>query len=213
MRQERWHLHQGGGLGPDGPRSREPSTYRYDPARPTPALGGPTLLGSSKPVDNRPLERRPDVLVFTSPPLAADLEVIGPVSAEVFLRSSRPHTDLIVRLCDVDEDGVSRNVCEGGLRLTPAHPADGDGVHRVAVDLWPTARRFRRGHRVRVHVASGAYPKVAANPGTGDPLTSSALPAVAADQEVFHDPDRPSAIVLPVVGRAPEAAVAAADAE
>lgn len=213
MRQVRWHLHQGGGLGPNGPQSHEPSSYRYDPENPTPALGGPTLLGSSKPVDNRPLERRPDVLVFTSPPLASDLEVIGPVSADVHLRSSRAHTDLVVRLCDVDEDGVSRNVCEGGLRLTPAHPADADGVRRVTVDLWPTARRFRRGHRVRVHVTSGAYPKVAANPGTGDPLTSAAPAPVPADQEIFHDPDRPSAIVLPVVERAPEAAVAVPEDE
>jgi predicted acyl esterase len=76
--------------------------------------------------------------------------------------------------------------------------ADGDGVRRVLVDLWPTGHRFRRGHRIRVHVASGAYPKVARNPGTGEPLGTAATMLVA-DQEVFHDPDRPSAILLPVV--------------
>jgi putative CocE/NonD family hydrolase len=203
MRQERWHLHAGGGLGEDGPQDRPPSTYRFDPSRPTPALGGPTLLGSSKPVDNRPLERRPDVLVFTSPVLKNDLDIIGPVAADLFVRSSREHTDFIVRLCDVAPDGTSRNVCEGGLRLDPDRPiADKpigtEGVRRVAIDLWPTGHRFPRGHRVRLHVTSGAYPKVAVNPGTGEPL-ATARRAVAADQEVFHDAERPSSLTLSVV--------------
>ncbi|MBX6767102.1 MAG: CocE/NonD family hydrolase [Actinomadura rubrobrunea] len=218
MRQERWHLHGGGGLGEDGPQDSRPSTYRFDPTDPTPALGGPSLLGSSKPVDNRPLERRRDVLVFTSAVLRHHLDVIGPVTADLFVRSSRPYTDFIVRLCDVAPDGTSRNVCEGGLRVAPDHPASGtlvgtDGVRRVAVDLWPTGHRFRRGHRIRVHVTSGAYPKVAVNPGTGEPLATAASPGLPADQEVFHDPDHPSAILLPVVERSPEAAVADPDAE
>ncbi|TDD83033.1 CocE/NonD family hydrolase [Actinomadura rubrisoli] len=210
MRQERWHLHAGGGLGEDGPQDAPPSTYRFDPARPTPALGGPTLLGSSRPVDNRPLERRPDVLVFTSPVLAADLDVIGPVAADLFVRSDREHTDFVVRLCDVAPDGTSRNVCEGGLRLPAAgaKPAGTAGVRRVAVDLWPTGHRFPRGHRVRVHVTSGAHPKVAANPGTGEPL-ATARTMVDAHQEVFHDPGHPSAVLLPVVERSAEATVPA----
>lgn len=214
-RRVRWHLHAGppgrGGLGEDGPQDRPASTYTFDPARPTPALGGPTLLGSSRPVDNRPLERRPDVLVFTSPALGADLDVIGPVGADLFVRSDREHTDFIVRICDVAPDGTSRNVCEGGLRLpaAAARPAGTDGVRRIAVDLWPTGHRFARGHRIRVHVASGAYPKVAANPGTGEPLATAATRMLKARQEVFHDPDRPSAIILPVAERSPEAAVPA----
>jgi uncharacterized protein len=198
-RTERWHLQPGGGLGERGPLASEPGTYRYNPADPTPALGGPTLLGSSRPVDNRPLEARDDVLVFTSQVLRADLDAIGPVGADLYVRSSREHTDFVVRLCDVGPDGTSLNVCEGGLRLSPGTtPADGDGVRRVLVDLWPTGHRFRRGHRIRVHVASGAYPKVARNPGTGEPL-GTATTMLVADQEVFHDPDRPSAILLPVV--------------
>lgn len=211
-RQDRWHLHSGGGLGEDGPQDAPPSTYRFDPARPTPALGGPTLLGSSKPVDNRPLERRRDVLVFTSPALTEDLDVIGPVGADLFVRSDREHTDFIVRLCDVAPDGTSRNVCEGGLRLPSAadKPVGTNGVRRVAVDLWPTGHRFARGHRVRVHVASGAHPKVAPNPGTGEPL-ATAYRTVAARQEVFHDPDHPSAIILPIAPHTPEATVPTPD--
>ncbi|MFI0484491.1 CocE/NonD family hydrolase [Actinomadura sp. 9N215] len=209
-RQAAWRLHAGGGLGEDGPRDAPASTYRFDPARPTPALGGPTLLGSSRPVDNRRLERRPDVLVFTSAALAADLDVVGPVGADLFVRSDREHTDFVVRLCDVAPDGTSRNVCEGGLRLpaAAAKPVGTDGVRRIAVDLWPTGHRFPRGHRVRVHVTSGAHPKVAANPGTGEPL-ATATRMVTAHQEVFHDPDRPSAIILPIVERSAEATVPA----
>ncbi|MEV3919461.1 CocE/NonD family hydrolase [Actinomadura coerulea] len=214
-RRARWHLHAGGGLGEDGPRGAEPSAYRFDPARPTPALGGPTLLGSSRPVDNRPLERRPDVLVFTSAPLGADLDVIGPVGADLFVRSDREHTDFVVRLCDVSPDGTSRNVCEGGLRLPSASaaPVGTGGVLRLAVDLWPAGHRFQRGHRVRVHVTSGAHPKVAANPGTGEPLATAATRMVTARQEILHDPDHPSAIILPVAGRSPEAAAPAPEEE
>ncbi|MFA1542247.1 CocE/NonD family hydrolase [Actinomadura monticuli] len=210
-RQVRWHLHAGRGLGEDGPQDHPPSAYTFDPADPTPALGGPTLLGSSRPVDNRPLERRPDVLAFTSPALAADLEVIGPVGADLFVRSDREHTDFVVRLCDVAPDGTSRNVCEGGLRLpsTAEKPVGTDGVRRIAVDLWPAGHRFARGHRIRVHVTSGAHPKVAANPGTGEPLATAATRMLKARQEVFHDPDHPSAIILPIAGRSPETAVPA----
>lgn len=200
-RQQRWHLQPGGGLGERGPITSEPSKYRYDPRDPTPALGGPSLLGSSKPVDNRPLEAREDVLVFTSAPLRADLDAIGPVGAELYVRSDCDYTDFVVRLCDVGPDGTSLNVCEGGLRLSPLNSIpDADGVRKVDVELWPTGHRFRRGHRLRVHVTSGAYPKVAANPGTGEPLGSTVAAMVCADQEVFHDPDHPSALLLPVLG-------------
>src|SRR5262249_11859007 len=141
-----------------------------------------------------------DVLVFTSETLETDLDVIGPVAAELFARSDREHTDFIVRLCDVGPDGASYNVCEGGLRLIPGLAApDHEGVRRIAVELWPTGHRFRRGHRIRIHVTSGAYPKVARNPGTGEPLNGTAAP-VSAAQEIFHTPGRASAILLPVVG-------------
>ncbi|MDX6742023.1 CocE/NonD family hydrolase [Actinocorallia sp. A-T 12471] len=198
-RTQRWHLQAGHGLAKAGPRTSKPDKYRYDPNDPTPAFGGPTLLGIGRPVDQRPAERRPDVLVYTSAELEDDLDVIGPVAAELYVRSSRAHTDFVVRLCDVAPDGSSKNVCEGGLRLTTENfPPDGDGVRKVDLDMWPIAHRFKKGHRVRVHVASGAYPKIASNPGTGEPI-GSARTVVAADQEVFHDPDRRSALFLPVM--------------
>lgn len=202
MREERWHLQAGGALAPDEPEESAPGRYRYDPEHPTPFLGGPTLLGETRPsTDQRRLERRRDVLTYTSAVLADDLEIIGPVTADLHVRSNREHTDFVVRLCDVTPGGESLNLCEGMRRLVPGTPeADGDGVRHVAVELWPAGHRFRRGHRVRVQVASGAYPRVARNPGTGEHM-GTATEMLTADQEIFHAPARPSAITLPVVPR------------
>jgi predicted acyl esterase len=98
---------------------------------------------------------------------------------------------------------VSRNVCDALERVTPeAFARAGDGTVEAAFDLWPTAHRFERGHRIRLQVSSGAHPRYARNPGTGEPL-STATRLVAADQKVFHDPRHPSELVLSVVpGRA-----------
>jgi putative CocE/NonD family hydrolase len=194
IREQRWHLQHGSGLGPEAPRAAEPDRFRYHPGHPTPVLGGPVLLGDSRPRDQRRLEQRRDVLVYSSAALESEVEAIGPVRAELFVRSSTPHVDVVVRVCDVRPDGRSFNVCEGVRRLGPPAP---EGVRRVEVDLWPMGHRFRRDHRIRVHVAAGAYPTIARNPGTGDPLGSPGS-MVPADVEVFHSPEHPSAVVLPL---------------
>ena len=150
-------------------------------------------------MDNRALEARADVLSFTSDPLPRPLTAIGPVSAEVFTRSSLEHHDVFVRLCDVDTAGVSRNVCDALVRVEPGgFPQDADGVSHVAVELWPTAHRFAAGHRLRVLISSGAHPRYARNPGTSEPLVS-ATELRASDQEVFHDARHPSVVALSVV--------------
>ncbi|MEW9528121.1 CocE/NonD family hydrolase [Microbispora sp. NPDC049125] len=197
-RPRRWHLMPGSALSTGAPADSDPDRYRYDPAHPTPVVGGPVLIGDSEPRDNRRLEARRDVLVYTSGVLTEDTDVIGPVSAELYVRTSRVHADVVVRVCDVHPGGASMNVCEGVRRLTPADRGDADGVRRVEVDLWPAGHRFLRGHRIRVQVASGAYPRIARNTGTGAPLTDGAV-MVASDQEVLHDPAHPSAVILPVV--------------
>jgi len=198
MRTQRWHLQPRRGLAPDPPAASTPDTYRYDPEHPTPALNGPTLIGNSLPEDNRRLEARKDVLTFTSRTLATGLDVIGPVTAELYVRSSRAHTDFLVRLCDVTPTGASVSVCEGVRRVLPPGPPPGpDGVRRVHVEVWPAGHRFLPGHRLRVQVASGAYPRVDRNSGTGEP--AGLAPMLPADQEIFHDPDHPSAILLPVI--------------
>jgi putative CocE/NonD family hydrolase len=187
----RYHLHAGGALAVDPPAESGPDRYRYDPAVPTPAVGGARLGRDSGRVDNTALEARSDVLTYTTPVLAEDVEVIGDVSAEVWFRSSLPHADVFVRLCDVDPRGRSHNVCDGLVSLTAA-----DRACLATVALWPTAHRFRRGHRIRVQVSSGAFPRYARNPGTGEPH-ATATTLRAADQSVHHDPAHPSAIILP----------------
>jgi putative CocE/NonD family hydrolase len=195
---QRFHLQSGFGLASDLPSASEPDHYRYDPADPTPSVAGPLLMGKAQPTDNRALEARADVLTYTSPPLEQDLEVIGPVQADLFVQSSRSHTDFFVRLCDVDQKGTSINVCDALLRVTPGHPMqDADGTLHLTFDLWPTAHRFCSGHRLRVQVSSGAHPRYARNPGSGEPL-GTATKLLVADQSIYHDPARPSAIILSV---------------
>jgi hypothetical protein len=195
------YLHPGGTLGAAPPGPSEPDGFRYDPADPTPAVGGSSLSRNSGPRDNRELEARADVLTYTSPPLGTDLEVIGEVAADLFFSSSREHTDVFARLCDVAPSGRSTNVSDGLLRLRPGQPErSAGGVARVRVDLWPTAYRFGRGHRIRLQVSSGSHPRYARNPGSGEPL-ATATTLVAANQTVFHDAQHPSAVVLPLVGR------------
>ena len=197
---QRWQLQSGRGLSPQTPDESQPDRYRYDPADPTPAVGGVTLGQNSGPRDQRTLEARADVLTYTSVPLDRDLEVIGPVQAELFVKSSLPHTDFFVSLCDVHPSGKSINICDGLLRVVPGRPApEADGCIHLCMDLWPTAYRFQRGHRLRLQVSSGAHPRYARNPGSGEPL-AAATTLKAADQAVYHDPAHPSAILLPVKG-------------
>ena len=192
----RWYLHSGGHLTTDAPAAAEPDRYRYDPADPTPSIGGIGMLtGGAR--DNRELESRPDVLVYTSEPFTDALELIGAVGAELYVGSSLDHTDFFVRVCDVDPDGRSVNVCDGLQRFDPATIDRGpDGTFRAEVRVWPIGHRFAPGHRIRIQVSSGAHPVYARNLGTGEP-PATATEMRAADQAVFHDPDHPSSITLP----------------
>ncbi|MFB7508571.1 CocE/NonD family hydrolase [Streptomyces broussonetiae] len=146
------------------------------------------------PLDQARVEARPDVLVYTSEPLAEDLEVTGRVRALLHAVTDAPSTDWVVRLCDVGPDGVSRNVVDGTVRpdTTPGEFTE------HAVDLWSTSYVFRAGHRLRVHVTSSNFPRWDRNPNTGEPLDrgTNGRPA---RQEIAHDAVRSSRIVLPVV--------------
>jgi uncharacterized protein len=181
---------------PTGPGDR----YRYDPSDPTPSVGGPVLLTREPVLDNRALEARPDVLTYTTAILASAHEAIGPVRVDLHARASSPYFDLFARVCDVDEQGASWNVCDALARVTPEtfeHLDDGS-VH-VGFDLWPIGHRFASGHRIRLQVSSGAHPRYARNPGTGeDPMTATALQPV--DVELLRDAAHPSHLILPRTG-------------
>lgn len=198
------YLNAAGLLGQLPPSGSSSSHFTYDPADPTPSVGGPMLTPPSKQVDNALVERRGDVIRFTGEPLAADLDVVGPVRACIHLRTERPHADLFVRVCDVDEKQVSRNVVDGIRRLDGCTvPTDGvvvgpDGVLAVDLELTPTAYRFRAGHRLRVQVAGGAFPRYARNLGTGEPL-GTATKMWANRFEILHDAAHPSHVELSVL--------------
>jgi uncharacterized protein len=192
-----WYLRPERGLGPAvAGAEADSSPFRYDPADPTPMVGGPVLTNGGR-RNQRSTESRPDVLCFTSPVLEADLEVVGDLTAEIFVSSDLPHFDVFVRLCDVTPRDRSYNVADGLTRVIPGDTSLVGGVHRVVIPLWPTAYRFRAGHRLRVQIAGGAHPRYARNLGTGEPLGTGTTMRVA-EQTIHHDQGRPSAIVLPV---------------
>lgn len=151
------------------------------------------MTGGSR--DNRAVERRLDVLVFSSDPLEEPVEVIGEVAAELSVARDNPYADLFVRLCDVDPRGRSWNVCDGIVRLTGEEPL----VGTVRVSLIGAAHRFGRGHRIRLQVAGGAHPRFARNPGNGQ-VDAAAEDLVPTQYEIGLDAARPSALLLPVTG-------------
>ncbi|HEX6443646.1 MAG TPA: CocE/NonD family hydrolase [Streptosporangiales bacterium] len=186
------YLRTGGALSPDAPsRAERPSTFTFDPADPTPTVGGPTLTGGGY-CDDTALSERTDVLAFTGPVLDADLDVLGPPAVELEHEGDNPHADLFVRLSDVDSQGRSHNVTEGYVRLDPARATGG-----VSVRMRDTAHSFVAGHRVRLLVAGGSHPQYARNLGTGEhPGTGKGFQP--ARHVLRHDADRPSCVVLPV---------------
>ncbi len=192
---QRWYLGVGGTLGPRQAAAGTgvpAASFRYDPADPTPSVGGALLSVTAGVRDNRAVEQRPDVLVYSSEPLDYPVEVIGEVAAELHVTRDNPHADLFVRLCDVDPRGRSRNVCDGIVRLTGADPLTGT----VRVSLIAAAHRFGRGHRLRLQVAGGAHPRFARNPGNGQ-VDAPASEFVATGYAIGLSAEHPSALLLP----------------
>ena len=200
-RETRWYLHDAARLAAELPAADSPPDYyRYDPADPTPAVGGPLYHQEGGARDNRALEARADVLTYTTAPLQCDVDVVGWVKAELYARSSLAHTDFFARLCDVYPDGCSLNVCDGLFRIEPGNVArPHDDSARVVIDMWATAQRFRRGHRIRLQVSSGAHPRWNRNLGVGEPI-ATATRMIAADQTIYHDAAHPASLVLPMLG-------------
>ena len=187
--EEPWYLHEGGALSTEPPApDSPPDEYLHDPHDPVPTYGGAGLLPPEHPAgpwDQRHIEARKDVLVFTSAPLESALEVIGRVRLHLAADSTADSTDWVARLCDVDADGVSRNITDGILRTSLAGES--------SVDLWSTAHVFLRGHRIRLQIASSCFPRWDRNFG------ATAGTNVVARQRVHHDAARPSRLVLPVI--------------
>lgn len=185
----------------DGQLAHEPpgpdegvDTFVYDPADPVMTVGGAHLLTSEfrpGPLDQATVEARSDVLVYSTDPLETDVEVTGRVRAVLHAVTDAPSTDWVVRLCDVDADGVSRNVVDGIVRVTSP-------VGEHGIDLWSTSYVFRAGHRMRVHVTSSNFPRWDRNLNTGEP-NDRGTESRPAQQTVGHSMAMPSRIILPIV--------------
>lgn len=187
---------QGDGRLVPAPEVREsPDHYTYNPDNPTPAAGGGE--------DVRPIEARQDTLVYTSDPLAGDLEMIGPLRVLLHAASDAPDTDFVVRLVDVYPDGRAIAIADGILR---ARYRDGTShprflvpgrTYALTIDLTGTAILLPKGHRLRVNITSSAFPEFDRNPNTTRPFGTSAQIAIA-HQTIRHSRGYPSYIELPV---------------
>jgi putative CocE/NonD family hydrolase len=197
------------------PGKENPDQFVYDPAKPVPTVGGPLCCDEDHlapgPHDQRAVESRDDVLIYSTPPLAQDTEITGPVSVELFAKSSAPDTDFTAKLVDVWPDGFAQNITEGILRASVResreHPTliNPGQVYKFTIDLWSTSNVFKKGHTLRLEVSSSNFPRFDRNLNTGNQrpqLARHANPSeafVTATNVILHDADHPSAITLPVV--------------
>jgi uncharacterized protein len=186
------YLQPGAALADHPPRpDAAPSRFTYDPADPTPTVGGPMIVLAAGYRNDSRLAERPDVLSFTGPPLTEQLEIVGTPYVELAHSTDNPHADLFVRVSEVDRKGRSRNVSDGYVRLStnPTSP--------VQVELDATAHRFAAGSRIRLLIAGGSHPRFARNLGTDEPpITASRLRPCT--HEIAHGAGGTSRVVLPV---------------
>jgi uncharacterized protein len=216
----KYYFHSGGkanSLAGDGsldttrPGNQPPDKYTYDPLQPTrSAFKGPHIDG---PADTRDFSTGQDVLVYTTPPLAEELEVTGPITATLYASTSARDTDWMVRLIDVHPDGYASLLCDGVLRARCRDPERGgafnsaklseiepDKVYEYLIEFWRgTGNVFLKGHRIRIEISSSYYPLYLRNLNTGADNVGLETTQVTAHQTIFHDTERPSHVVLPVI--------------
>jgi putative CocE/NonD family hydrolase len=200
--------HGDGALNRSKPEQEPLDTFVYDPRNPVPTRGGGLCChqGSLPPgaYDQRQVESRPDVLVYTTTVLEDDLEVTGPVQLRLWASSSAVETDFTAKLVDVEPDGYARNLQDSIVNTSYALSSDkptlmqSGGVYQITLELGPTSNVFKAGHRIRLEVSSSNFPRFARNPNTGSRLAGEnhLRPAT---QAVFHDTGRPSHLILPVI--------------
>jgi putative CocE/NonD family hydrolase len=203
-----FYLESNGELGDKPVAATSEDHYVYDPRDPVPTRGGAVCCNPKVfpwgPMDQRPVEQRRDVLVYSTPPLSHDVEVVGPVKVVLYVATSARDTDFTAKLVDVFPDGYARNLSDGILRLryrksleTAELAAPGE-VYQIAVDAGVTGNVFLKGHRVRIEISSSNFPRFDRNPNTGGPVADETR-FVKASQTVYHDRSRPSRVELMVL--------------
>jgi len=215
-RSTRYFLHSGGkanSLKGDGSLSEEMAQnepadrYAYDPAKPVPTRGGGNCCSAQVAggaFDQREIEARDDVLVFTTAPFKKDIEVTGPLSAELWVASSAMDTDFTAKLVDVFPNGRAQNLIDGIVRMryresmeAPKQIVPGE-IYKVTIDLGATSNVFFAGHRLRLEVSSSNFPRFDRNLNTGEDQGSSTA-MITATNAIYHDRERHSAVIVPVI--------------
>jgi hypothetical protein len=202
------------GLDGDGALSWTPTKnsandrFMYDPKRPVPTLGGAVCCSASTfpwgPMDQRPVEKRQDVLVYTSVPVKHELEVTGPVKVILYASTNAPDTDFTAKLVDVFPNGEARNLCDGILRMRYRSGLDrtalaGAGeIYALMIPAGVTSNVFLPGHRIRIEISSSNFPRFDRNPNTGRPVADESIMKIA-HQTIHHGLQFPSHILLPLV--------------
>jgi hypothetical protein len=172
--------------------------FIYDPENPV------RTVGSMGPYDQLEVEKRADVLVYSTPLLKNDIEVTGPVSAVVYASSSAKNTDFTAKLVDVYPDGRAIRICEGIIRADHGNPSvppsniEPGKIDKYVIDLWATSNVFKKGHKIRVEISSSNFPRFDRNLNTGNYFATD-TDWVKAEQIIYHDEEYPSCIVLPVI--------------
>jgi hypothetical protein len=197
-----------GALSTEPPGDQPPDVYLADPYDPVPTRGGQTCCYPAQltagAYDQRVVEERPDVLVYSTPPLERDLEVTGSIEVVLYASNSAPDADFTAKLVDVAPDGYARNLTDGILRGRYREGTDRSRllepgrVCEYRIDAGATSNLFRRGHRIRLEIVSSNFPRFDRNPQTGEPAAEASLLAPAL-QTVHHDRAYPSRVILPVV--------------
>jgi len=200
-----YYLHHGGILSPNEPEDNENHyTFLFDPKNPVPTYGGANLNISAGPYDQRLIENRHDVLLFSTAPLEYPLEVTGDLKVILYISSSVPDTDFTAKLTDVYPDGRSMLVADGIIRTryrnpstTPQFMIPGT-IYQLEIDLWVISIIFNQGHRIRLAISSSNYPRFDVNPNTGgDPFDKETM--VEASNTIYCNKNSPSHILLPLV--------------
>lgn len=187
------------------PTVEQPDKFTYDPDNPVPTNGGEwRLFAPWGPRDQRSIEKRDDVLVYTSEPLMEALEVTGPIHVILYAATDAKDTDWTAKLVDVFPDGRAFNLCDGIIRARYRNPQVGSTllepgkVYRYEIDLWATSNEFQRGHRIRLEVSSSNFPRFDRNLNTGAVFGQS-NELIIAHQRVLHDAVHASYVLLPVI--------------
>jgi uncharacterized protein len=197
-----------GGLSLTPPKNEPADKFTYDPANPVTTIGGSLCCDAEHyepgPRDQRADENRNDVLVYSTKPLAEDMEVTGPVTLEVWAKSSAVDTDFTAKLVDVSPDGFAMNLADGILRMryrdSQEKPAlmNPNQVYKVSVDLGATGNVFKKGHILRLEVSSSNFPRFDRNLNTGA-VQATSRQFIAATSTILHDTEHPSALLVPVI--------------